>query len=916
MYFSSHLIETGLYYFAVKIMKKFNGTPSRLLKPKEVAKVKKTRPSEKAPWRAPSINFSFSDTFAGRFIRRVIDKISRLKVFERYQKKNIRTFRIPTTGPGVFASLKSLIDSVISFFLKYRIALSGVAVGIVIAFIFILINDFHRVQALAQFKPNITTKIYDKNDILISELFRQKREVVPFSRIPDNVKNAFIAIEDREFYEHNGINIKGIIRAFFVNIFSGRIRQGGSTITQQLSKILLTSRKRNIYRKIKEAFISLMMEYSYKKEEILSLYLNQIFLGHGTYGVESASRMYFDKHVWDLNLAESALLATLPSSPNRLSPIRHTQRSIQRHKIVLAKMVEAGFITVEQAEKAFLDFWPEYLEYINNISPTKNAWSNKVDEAPWFTEYIRRKLVKEFGDEMVYEKGLQVYTTLDIHKQRAAQEIMRDALERQSDVSSGLHFKNEDYIIDNFFDTVDMISLLFDVPPFEKKGSRINEKINDYLQEDIIDELDGLSLIAGFEDVNDFLAKYRKSLYLDPDYQEVEGALISINHRNGYIEALVGGSEFSSINQLNRVMQARRQPGSSIKPFLYSAAFESREFTPATTILDSPIVYLDNEGGDWLPENYEGDYYGLVRLRQALAKSINVVSIRLADSLGIGNVIDTYAKFLGFDNSEKDRIPRNFSIALGSFEVTPFELTRAYAVIANGGKAVVPFSIRYVKNRDGETILNDEERVAGILKERESNGTLQVVSPETAQIMISMLKGVVENGTGKAASPGRPAAGKTGTTNNWKDAWFMGFVPQLTTGIWIGYDKLGLSLGISQSGGAVAAPVWGEYMRQAMLNDEAVGFPVYASLDEYEVCARSGLIPSLRCQRTITEVFAPGTGPEKYCDICTGYEDTSDMARKGPRENITRKQKDAILNNIKGKTESGIIDSVGNDLLE
>ena len=899
-------------------MRKYNGTPTRLLNPDSLTKKKKEK--KRSPLRK-ALDFRPFLFIQERLIRplgRFFYGIAGKTGMSLHAPRRIFTARKRTLPiPDFSFSKGNLFDSVVLFVRKYRLVIGGIVVGIGIAFIVILINDFFRVQALARFQPNITTKIYDKNDILISELFRQKREVVPFERIPDDVTNAFIAIEDQEFYEHNGINIKGIVRAFFVNIFSGRIRQGGSTITQQLSKILLTSRKRNIYRKIKEAFIAFMMEFTYSKEQILDLYLNQIYLGHGTYGIESASRLFYDKHVWELNLAESSLLATLPSAPNLLSPIRHPKRSMYRHRIVLSKMVEEGFITVEEAEKAYLEFWPDYLDYISKISPTKNAWSNKVDEAPWFTEYIRRRLVKEFGDEMVYEKGLQVYTTLDIHKQRAAQELLQRHLERQSEISSSLHFKNEDYIIDNYYDMVNMFSLLFDVSPFRKKGTRINEKVNDYFQGELVDELDALSFFAGIEDMNRFIAEYRKKFYLDPDYQEVEGALISINHRNGYIEAMVGGSEFSSINQLNRVMQARRQPGSSIKPLLYTAAIESKEFTAATAILDSPIVYLDNEGGDWLPENYEGEYYGFVRLRKALTRSINVVSIRIADALGISRVIRSYANILDFSDKEADRrIPRNFSIALGSFEVSPYELTRAYATIANGGRYVLPFSIRYVKDREDTVIFNDEERVREILKEKERDGSIQVISPETAQVMISLLQSVVEAGTGRGASPGRPSAGKTGTTNNWRDAWFLGFVPQLTTGIWIGYDKLGLSLGIGQSGGTVAAPIWGEYMREALSNDAVQPFPVYAELEEHEICERSGLLPSYNCRRTVNEIFVPETAPEDECGSCTGTEDIADMAAKEPRENITRKQKKAIMKNMKDNTENVIIDSIGDDLLK
>ncbi len=818
---------------------------------------------------------------------------------------------------GTIGKVLNLAMSLFSYLRRTPAALVGIAVGVMIAFIIILAFDFGRVRDLATFQPNATTKIYDRNGVLVSELFSQKRDVVPLRKIPKNLINAFIAVEDNEFYDHWGVNPKGIVRAFFINIFSGRIKQGGSTITQQLTKVLLTTRERSFYRKIKEACIAVMMEFTYSKEEILGLYLNQIFLGHGTYGVEAASKLYFDKHVWELNLAECALLASLPSAPNQFSPIKHPKRSIQRHKIVLAKMVESGDITVSQAERAFLDFWPDYLDYVSGLSPSMTTMSSRENKAPWFTEYVRRELVKKYGNEAVYEKGLQVYTTIDVNKQIAAQEALKRGLERQTVTSGKLAFKNDDYIIENYGDTVEMLRLLFNLPSFKKKGSRQREKINSFIRDEIVEELDGLNFLAGIDDVSKFLDKYRGSYLDDRSLQKVEGCVISIDHRNGYIEAMVGGSEFTSINQLNRAVQAKRQPGSSIKPLIYSAAIESGEFTAATTVMDSPVVFLDSEGGDWIPENYEGEYSGFVRLRKALALSINVVSVRISQQLGIQHIMKYLARFLKIDKSDiKTRIPRNFSIALGSMEVSPLELTTAYSIIANGGRDVIPFAIRYVKDRDGNVLENREEDVRKILADKERDGSAQVIKPETAQVMISMMESVISGGTGGAASPGRPAAGKTGTTNSWKDAWFVGFTPQVTTGIWVGYDKMGLSLGINQSGGAVAAPIWGEYMRNALKGEPVLDFPQYGALLSHEVCEKSGLLPSADCADTIEEVFVPGTVPEKTCDVCSGVLGGTAVPKKMPKENISRDQKQTIIRQMERKKEESIIDHIDDDLLE
>ncbi len=832
--------------------------------------------------------------------------------------------RTPLSGRGGASRLPGIaqwvLDALGGFSARFRnprAVLVGIVAGVLCAFIIILVVDFFRVRALASFEPKVPTKIFDKNGVLVAELFRQKREVVPLSKIPKNLAHAFVAIEDNEFYEHFGVNPKGIARAFFINVFSGRIRQGGSTITQQLSKILLTSGERSIYRKVKEAFISIMMEIFYTKDEILTLYLNQIFLGHGAYGVQSASQFYFNKNVWDLNLAECALLASLPSSPNNLSPIRFPERSIERHKIVLAKMVEAGYITIPQAEKAYLNFWPDYLYYINELPPTMNTWSSRIDRAPWFTEYIRRMLVKKYGEEKVYEEGLLVYTTMDLAKQLAAQKVLPPTLRRQTAVSGSLAFKREDQITENYGPLVDVFSLLFNCNPFARTGSLQVKKVNDALKERVIDELEIINFLTGGDALGETIQHYRVGYADDKDYQKVEGCLISIDHRTGYIEAMMGGSEFTSVNQLNRAMQSMRQPGSAIKPLLYAAAMESKKFTPATAVLDSPLVYLDTEGGDWVPENYEGEYYGLLRLRKALSLSINVISIRIADALGIEYVMRYYGKLLKLSPADtKRRVPRNFSIALGSFEVSPLELARAYAIIANGGKDVIPFSVRSVKDRNGRILENNEEEIAATIRKREQDGTIQVLQPATAQIMISLLQSVISSGTGSAASIGRMAGGKTGTTNNWKDAWFCGFAPQLTTCIWMGYDKLGLSLGIGQAGGAVVAPAWGDYMRDALRNEEVLGFPQYAALSEKRVCAISGLVLSSNCRNSVDEVFIPGTEPEEECTLCRDSLFEVKVLQKGPRENISGGQKQSIMKNIKKKKNTDrILDKVGNDLL-
>ncbi len=798
---------------------------------------------------------------------------------------------------------------------RVKYVLIGLAAAAAVLFSINLASDFKRVKALAGFHPDVTTRIYDRNSVLIAELFKQKREPVALDKVPEELVQAFIAVEDNEFYSHHGVNPRGILRAFFINLMAGGIRQGGSTITQQLSKILLTTGERSVFRKIKEACISVMIESSFSKDEIMEMYLNQIFLGHGAYGVEAAAGFYFGKHVHDCSLAECAMLASLPSAPNLLSPIRHPENSMWRHKIVLARMVECGFISVKQAEEAYMGFWPDYLIRISEMEPTATAWSERVNEAPWFTEYIRRDLIKKFGEDTVYNKGLMVYTTLDIRKQKAGQAALWKALKKQTEISGKLAFRNDDVFMEQFYDETDLLSQLFDLKIFKRRGSAESEKISSFFRNEIAEELEGLNFLAGTDAVVRFMDSYRETFQEDRDLQGVEGALISINHNNGYIEAMIGGSPFTSINQLNRVMQSRRQPGSSIKPLLYTAAIETEEYTAATPVLDTPIVYEDNDGGSWTPENYDGDFMGLVPLRKALALSINVISVRMAEKIGIGPVIDYYSKLLKIRGDEvKKRIPRNFSIALGSVEVSPFELTRAYAIIANGGRDVIPFSIRYITDRSGKIIASPEEDVKKMLEQERRDGSIQVLKPETACIMTSMLRTAVESGTGRSASPGVPAAGKTGTSNSWKDAWFVGFVPGLTTGIWIGYDRLGLSLGRGQTGGAVSAPVWGEYMRTVAPISAGGSFKLYGALEQAAVCDRTGFLPSPSCS-TVSELFIKGTVPERYCSACAGSEAAAELPKKGPKENISADQKSKVLKSINEDKRGINMDDIGDDLL-
>lgn len=834
-------------------------------------------------------------------------------------KAKLKLFRLPAlpfrlSFPEIhIPDFKTVLSFILNFDYRGNKKRILSAAGI-LSFIFciMLVVDFIKVRELAEFTPDTTTRLYDRNGELISELFKEKRDVVKYEDMPQNLVNAFVAMEDNDFYSHIGINPKAIIRAMLVNASSLSIKQGGSTITQQLAKVLMTSGKRTIFRKVKDVFLALMIDAYYDKNKIMELYLNQLYLGHETYGVQAASMFYFRKNVRDLNLAQCALLATLPSAPQRYSPIVNLKRSRQMHLLALAKMADMGFITVKEGEKAFADFWDNYYYDINMRSPSDNAWSMRVDKAPWFTEYVRRQLIKDMGEEEVYSSGLKVYTTLDLRKQLAANDVMESALKQQNAVSSQLLFMKEDIITEQYSAEAEMFTLLFGLNSLSNKGSLENKKINDAFKQDFLDETELINFFAGSANLAGTLSEYSFNNFQDKDFLKVQGALISVNQNNGYIEAMIGGSTFERLNQLNRSVQSFRQPGSSIKPLLYAAAFEKGDFSPASSFFDSPAFYLDSEGGDWTPENYEGGYNGMMTLRRALAMSINVISVKLAEAIGIQNVMNYYASFFSMNGAEaKRRIPRNFSIALGSIDVTPLEMTRAYGAIANGGLEVFPCSILYVKNRKGEMIKNYTED-----HKKEMSKQRRIIEAATSQIMISMLQSTINAGTGGGAYPGRPACGKTGTTSGWRDAWFVGFTPEVTTAIWFGYDTQGISLGPGQTGGGIAAPTWGRYMRQALASYPVQSFPQYAGLESLKVCAFSGMLPSPDCTELIDEVFIPGKTAKETCKFCADRKNGFNLDIKGPKESIVEKNKTEINSGIKSLKGDRVLDNIGEDLLK
>jgi penicillin-binding protein 1A len=694
-------------------------------------------------------------------------------------------------------------------------------------------DDLPDVRELKNFEPSTVTLMYSDEDELIAELYLEKRILVPLDKIPVQLKQAAIAVEDANFYRHMGVDLKAIFRAFLTNIKAGHIVEGGSTITQQLSKTLFLSRERSIIRKIKEAILSIRLELVFTKAEILEMYLNQIYYGHGSYGVEAAARTYFGKSVHNLNLDEVALIAGLPKSPNNYSPYRNPKRARSRRNHVIRRMAQEGFIKREEAQQAMKKEFK-----LGEVL-------NMLNRAPYFVEYIRQQLMTMYGRNRVYKSGLKVYTTLNLTKQVIAQKVTK----------KNLHITDKRYGYRGPLGTMD-ISLPEAI--LQKKLQEINNLKEGILpptgtiihglvksverelvtvligQGEGVIELENMNwarepnikvdgrwarinridrtLYPGDKIMVKVLGVHESGIFWTLSLEqepEVEAALISIEPDTGHIKAMIGGYDFSK-SQFNRSVQAIRQPGSVFKPIVYATAI-SKGFSPASIIIDSPIIFKekDHSFDKWKPVNFEKKFYGPTPLRKALAHSRNIVTVKLLQKIGTRSVIKM-ARNLGINS----RLENNLSIGLGSSGVTLHELVSAYSAFANHGIRVESKGIRYIENRDGKILF------------KENQIKTQPISSGMARIITSLLQSVVEQGTAKKVrSLGRPTAGKTGTTNNYIDAWFLGYTPKLLTGVWVGKDNVD-PLGKNETGSRAAIPIWLDYMKSALSKTPIYNFPV------------------------------------------------------------------------------------------
>lgn len=794
------------------------------------------------------------------------------------------------------------------FFMFAGVSFLIIAGGVVLYFVFS--RELPQIKALQKYSPNTITRILSRDGEPVAEYYIERRIVVPMSSIPEHVVNAFLAAEDATFFQHKGINLKRILGAFIKNIEAGRVVQGGSTITQQVVKTLLLTPEKSLSRKIKEAILAFRLERNLSKEDILHLYLNHIYLGNGAYGIQAAAENYFDKNIKDLTISEVAILAGLPKAPNRYSPYTHSERALERQSYVIEQMLKNGFINIDEANEA-----------INAPVILKPKKVDSFNVAPYFAEHIRRYIEENYGYDALYKGGLQVFTTLDINSQKAAQEAVSSGLhayDRRQGYRGPLERLDSMEKIEAFNQGMDNLltrkplepakiykgvitgvnsaggyysvslgsekgKLLFNDIKWAKKyfnPDKFSKKRKGLKDDRVISKGDviEINLTSLEKDKNGFLP-----VTLEQEVV-VQVALIAMDPYTGEVRAMIGGMDFSK-SEFNRAIQSRRQAGSAFKPIVYAAAID-KGYTPSSIIIDSPIIYeeekeeeeyigLDSEGIEfnnerqlnnaeqalldsalmddmedniqiWKPRNFDKRFHGPTTLREALARSRNLVTIKLLRDIKVGYTIN-YARKLGIESP----LNRDLSLALGSSGVSLIDLTRAYSVFASGGNKVEPIFITKILDREGNVL---EENKPVLEK---------VISPETAFLMTNMLRGVVERGTGwKAKALGRSSAGKTGTTNDYIDAWYVGYIPSLVTGVWIGYDDE-RTLGRLETGSRAALPIWLQFMKKVTEGTPKSIFPVPGGVVFARIDPETGLLAPPGMKGAIFESFKAGTVPKE-----------------------------------------------------
>ncbi|MGV2107406.1 penicillin-binding protein 1A [Agrobacterium vitis] len=750
-------------------------------------------------------------------------------------------------------------------------------------------KDLPDYEVLSRYAPPVMTRVHAGNGALIAEYAHERRLFMPIQAIPDRVKAAFLSAEDKNFYTHPGVDIWGLGRAILVNLQnfgSGRRPVGASTITQQVAKNFLLSSDQTMDRKIKEAILSFRIEQAYSKDKILELYLNEIFFGLNSYGIAAAALTYFDKPVTELTIAETAYLASLPKGPANYHPYRHTQAAIERRNWVIDRLVENGFVSQADGDTAKKE----------DLGVNLRRGGGNVFASDYFSEEVRRQIIDKYGTKSLYEGGLSVRTSLDPELQVAARKALQDGLlsydERRGYRGPITHI---DMGSDWGVPLADVASLA-DVPEWEVAvvlstsktevqiglkpdrdgaGKVVPERLIGTIKADAMDwayrsgrgdrktakSPDGV-LQPGDVVYAEKIGADTSTSYRLRQPPKVQGGFVAMDPHTGRVLALVGGFSYAQ-SEFNRATQAMRQPGSSFKPFVYAAALDSG-YTPASVVLDAPVEFVS--GGEvWRPQNDGGGSIGPATLRFAIEHSRNLMTVRLANDMGM-NLVAEYAERFGI----YDHMQPVLSMSLGAGETTVMRMVSAYAVIANGGKQIKPTLIDRIQDRYGKTIFKHEERICEGCNADEwhnqdepvlADNRLQVLDPMTSYQITSMMQGVIQRGTayGKIKLD-RDVAGKTGTTNDAKDTWFVGFTPNIVAGVYIGYDNP-TPMGRGATGGSMSAPVFNEFMQTAVKGTPPSKFKVPDGMQMIAVNRKTGMAAVVGDPDTIVEAFKPGTGP-------------------------------------------------------
>ena len=771
------------------------------------------------------------------------------------------------------------------------------------------------IENFTEFTTALPTRLLDINGELITEFSSdEKGALITIDKLPTHMLNALLTREDRTFYRHPGYSMKAIVRAI-VGQLAGKDLGGGSTLTQQIAGTLYCDRTdKSIKRKIKELWWAIQMERRYSKNDILELYLNKIYLGGGTYGVNAASKYYFGHPASEITPAEAAILVIQLSNPAAYNPFEHPSKAQDRQKYVLDEMVSLGYLTQEEATDSFDDYWSTF-DYTRTGT---SVFFMREDKAPWFSEYVLRELNSLiYGKADIYTGGFTVNTTMNLKHQLAAQDIMTRTLEYANNTYRKSSGSRSSDAVSTYIPMVEMLSLLFDIPKL-KVGQERTELVTRSTFEDQINPiLDIFSLICGIDSLKtEVINRTNAKQKQDSSKTTIEGAFISLENETGYITALVGGSKFDAENQFIRATQALVQPGSTFKPLYYSAAIDSKKFTATTQIDDSPVIFYNEDNIPYIPNNFKGEWLGTVQLWYALAKSMNIPSLKIFDGVGFDAAFERAAALLGIPKEEfsSRHFDRVYPSALGICSIRPIELARAFAIFANQGKAVTPFAIRSVEDRNGKVFENVEAKIRAEQKKLGSN--IQVISPQTAYIMTDILTNSVRMGTlaygvqwgaklqyknSKGERYQMPAAGKTGTTQNWTNAWAVGYTPYYTAALWFGFDQPGQSLGLELTGSTLAGPAWGDFMRIA---NEDMPYKEFAmpptGLVKATVCSVSGKLLTAECgDHTTTKYYLEGTQPTTVCDYHKNRESAKTLA-------TTRLETERYMSGV--QPQEGIID--------